>query len=544
MTCKLVKRSVVFYATVVCVMTLLSVNILHSQDYHFDGSSVEVHNSTKPLILQFYYSSVNLAELYQLTKTERSNFGIAGHVDPQYGPDGYVEIRVYDYDDEKKNKGRLIYGARAEQGTSRKASGYMEKSWKVVLDKGWIWDTKVASTDIKALSQHENVGSVCTNPSDGFWSRKETWMAAGTLASATFFTLLAIPVVIIDPPGGAIMVAVAGWQVFLGASLAQANYSDYKAQQEALEAKYKNLALKYQNQESGKWCDIINPSPRVLIELEVKNARVDSVAVPGMHTYQTVKVPPLTPARLLSANPNRVEVHGAGLQQVATKDLTALGSDQVQTVAISDLEAFPIPNHLITPLASSAVLSLAIPDQNRLLFVATEKSLGELVANLSKMKINPTVTQIGVNEFLKTTQKSYYLYSLVVDKKVTLNLGVDLEGPFLAGYDFHITSARADPQAKVAAVVGDEGLLANDEEVIVFPNPARESFSIQFRLNQPSDVAIRVATQLGETVIRTVSQRDAGWQTENVNISKLKAGVYTLQFSTNSTSRTMKIVKE
>ncbi|MFZ6013255.1 MAG: hypothetical protein ACOYXT_23130, partial [Bacteroidota bacterium] len=134
-----------------------------SVSFNVNGS-IEVTNDV--LHLQTT-ALLNLPELYRLPAGVPSQV-IRMTVSPQYGSDPRVEIRVYDYNDATKTKGSLIYAA---SGTK---NGWNEEELRTLVlfsDQAQYSQalsdrfnsTRFKSTDIKKLSQFENLGSVCNS---------------------------------------------------------------------------------------------------------------------------------------------------------------------------------------------------------------------------------------------------------------------------------------------------------------------------------------------------------------------------------------------
>ncbi|MFZ6008980.1 MAG: T9SS type A sorting domain-containing protein [Bacteroidota bacterium] len=154
--------------------------------FNTDGS-IDVKND---IVYLQSAALLDLAELYHLPDDPNAPQGIqmiaASPYDLnslQYGPNGRIEVRVYDYDEENKKKGALIYAA---TGTK---TGWSEDNWDAsaslfnVKNSGsttGILDmlsskvvrllnaskkpSSIHTTNIKLLSQFEGVGSTCIEP--------------------------------------------------------------------------------------------------------------------------------------------------------------------------------------------------------------------------------------------------------------------------------------------------------------------------------------------------------------------------------------------
>ncbi|NJM25073.1 MAG: hypothetical protein HC859_05780 [Bacteroidia bacterium] len=163
----------------ICIVHTLAVLPLQlcaqtaSVTFNVDGS-VDVKN--RMLYLQTT-ALLDLQELYRVPSDPGAPQGIMMWTNSlfnpnavQYGPDGRVEVRVFDYDDERRGKGALIYAA---TGTK---SGWNEDAWdehnSMFVDGAAVSEKvralfdsrKINTTNIKVLSQFEGVGSQCVEP--------------------------------------------------------------------------------------------------------------------------------------------------------------------------------------------------------------------------------------------------------------------------------------------------------------------------------------------------------------------------------------------
>lgn len=76
----------------------------------------------------------------------------------------------------------------------------------------------------------------------------------------------------------------------------------------------------------------------------------------------------------------------------------------------------------------------------------------------------------------------------------------------------------------------------------VYPNPAIDQASIEFNLDEASDVSVRVFNLLGEELYTESTSRNAGSQLIRLNTSEFAAGNYYVTINTGQTKLTSKFV--
>lgn len=81
-------------------------------------------------------------------------------------------------------------------------------------------------------------------------------------------------------------------------------------------------------------------------------------------------------------------------------------------------------------------------------------------------------------------------------------------------------------------------IASNNNEIKIFPNPVQNILIIQFQNDKPS-TSLKIMNIEGKTIISELLNK----QTNQVDVSKLPAGVYILNIQNNSTSSTTKFIK-
>ena len=82
----------------------------------------------------------------------------------------------------------------------------------------------------------------------------------------------------------------------------------------------------------------------------------------------------------------------------------------------------------------------------------------------------------------------------------------------------------------------------SDEKTLVFPNPAKNSFSIQFPKNSDSDVEIIIVNTRGQVVKKQIISKNEIINNEKaIDVSNLNNGIYLVQLYSNSYTKAIKL---
>ncbi|MFN8324083.1 MAG: T9SS type A sorting domain-containing protein, partial [Chitinophagales bacterium] len=80
--------------------------------------------------------------------------------------------------------------------------------------------------------------------------------------------------------------------------------------------------------------------------------------------------------------------------------------------------------------------------------------------------------------------------------------------------------------------------------VFIYPNPAKESLTVDYTYTGNKKVAIELLNLLGQPMITTQLESNTGMNRIRLNTSNLAAGVYLLRVSTDSQSKTARAIIE
>jgi hypothetical protein len=92
------------------------------------------------------------------------------------------------------------------------------------------------------------------------------------------------------------------------------------------------------------------------------------------------------------------------------------------------------------------------------------------------------------------------------------------------------------------AVLSTDYLNLSDKKVFVYPNPAKNNFSIQFPKNSDSDVEVTIINTNGQVVKKQVISKNEIINNEkSIDITNLNNGIYLVQLYSNSYSKAIKL---
>ena len=92
------------------------------------------------------------------------------------------------------------------------------------------------------------------------------------------------------------------------------------------------------------------------------------------------------------------------------------------------------------------------------------------------------------------------------------------------------------------AVLSSETFDLLDKKVLVYPNPAKNNFSIQFPKNIASDVEVTITNTNGQVLKKLrITQNEIINNEKSIDISNLNIGIYLVQLYSNSYSKAIKL---
>jgi len=84
----------------------------------------------------------------------------------------------------------------------------------------------------------------------------------------------------------------------------------------------------------------------------------------------------------------------------------------------------------------------------------------------------------------------------------------------------------------------------NSSSISVFPNPTNGYATLNFNLNQKSNVIVKIFNMQGQIVYMETQNQNSGEYLTSIDFSKQAKGIYLLQFTTDNYSTTRKIIVE
>ncbi|MFZ6012539.1 MAG: T9SS type A sorting domain-containing protein [Bacteroidota bacterium] len=560
----------IFYCAVFLVSLTVSARAQSSSaTFNIDGS---FEGANGVFVLQTT-QLLNLEELYGLQSADPT--GILMSAAAEYGPGAKVEVLVYDYDEENKKKGALIYGA---MGTK---TGWNEDNWDItgsIFDSpGWekpyfspfvvnsfdIFKSKAGAktTHIKVLSQHEKVGAVCVEPVVSNISSYIKMAFIVWLLGERFNTP---PFHVAYPPQVAIELALFG-SAYMITNL----WGHIVAwEKQFYESELQSWAKEYQHT-SGAWCEIASPTPVVLMEVAVKNAKLSGIKIPGL-PYLTADIffyrslvydrHVNFPHVVVTNADQHILPHGfqiiesAYASDVYIKDFSKYESimlpdpDSKEEMEIRDIIGEDHRVHLVGTRERFIALQNEITNKadgsGEKLF-----SLRPVSFNFMKVKKDPQSVDL----------LTYELWSLTVNEKFDKGLSIKVtpEGPFVANNGLNPSLAtdneiphehESKRNMLTETAFTDQGLVEESrglESIVVHPNPTKKTINIQFNLRQGSPVKLILYDILGNPVYDEEMVLKAGLQVRVIDGEKIMVpGMHILCITTPVETKIAKVLVE
>lgn len=141
-----------------------------------------------------------------------------------------------------------------------------------------------------------------------------------------------------------------------------------------------------------------------------------------------------------------------------------------------------------------------------------------------------------------TTGESYFILVDIpgLDTNQTYHKIINLTNNNYTGLDFIVDSAKINPLPWLVSV---NQLDAINNELSLFPNPAKNNVSVKYNLHTSASISMEMTDILGNTV-KTVLQREIQLPKEYVipvNTADLKPGIYFMRFTINDSQNTIKL---
>lgn len=123
------------------------------------------------------------------------------------------------------------------------------------------------------------------------------------------------------------------------------------------------------------------------------------------------------------------------------------------------------------------------------------------------------------------------------NSQVALNYQIEYKMPQSGHNYYRLKQVDLDQKSTYHAKVIDLLRTDNNGVVKIYPNPANEALHIDWNAQKAAQVEIKVIDMSGRTVHVTALQAERGAQTASIALNGLSAGVYSLQFIENGSTR-------
>jgi hypothetical protein len=154
-------------------------------------------------------------------------------------------------------------------------------------------------------------------------------------------------------------------------------------------------------------------------------------------------------------------------------------------------------------------------------------------------------TSLFINPFTPGNLVNWYYDSLLVTGQNGQTLPLLGEGPYYA-----VIYAPGFPQCSVAtpvynySTVGISEINEDVSNLSVYPNPNSGMFSVRVNVLLSSAADVKLTDMLGRTVYEQVIANQSGEIKDNIDVSSIAKGVYTVDVSTDKGRATQKVVVE
>jgi len=134
-------------------------------------------------------------------------------------------------------------------------------------------------------------------------------------------------------------------------------------------------------------------------------------------------------------------------------------------------------------------------------------------------------------------------HSLMLDTSLSLSsTGRNLEGALGIGTFVFSYNTLQSVNCPTSALAITE-LNSASMEVSVYPNPSNDIVNINYTLENPSNVVLRLTNIQGQVISEMKLDKSSGLQTDTLNLSNQSSGMYFVSITTETESFTTKVIK-
>jgi len=136
--------------------------------------------------------------------------------------------------------------------------------------------------------------------------------------------------------------------------------------------------------------------------------------------------------------------------------------------------------------------------------------------------------------------------SFKIQRQANLPIGTQIHNSAAIYFDFNAPVITNTTVSTIDILSTNKEIETKDMGVRVMPNPFRQSFTVQYELNNAGDVSIELFNTLGERVetLLPATQQAAGQHQQPFSVQNLASGVYFLNITTAQGVFTQRLVKE
>ena len=204
----------------------------------------------------------------------------------------------------------------------------------------------------------------------------------------------------------------------------------------------------------------------------------------------------------------------------------------------------------VISITSSTAPTITATPQNNVTYTLTGYNTGcptggstTVTITVNQPPATPTITWNGTElSSSSATGNQWYLNGNIIPGATGQTYTPVVNGQ----YTVIVTDANGCKSLESTKVTTNVGIdeAGTEANVGIFPNPNTGEFYVQFELTQPTDLVFNLIDMTGKSVYSLKSKGNSGLFKQQIDISQLSAGVYTLKIQAGKNTISKKIIKE
>jgi hypothetical protein len=130
-------------------------------------------------------------------------------------------------------------------------------------------------------------------------------------------------------------------------------------------------------------------------------------------------------------------------------------------------------------------------------------------------------------------------YSQFSSGSISWSIGEPVSESYTSGGRIH-TMGFHQPELNIVSIIQEQG---HDVTVLVFPNPVKETLTVNFSGMNPGDYKLEMFDNIGKLILKSDASVTGNSQSVQLKINEVAAGNYFLRVDGKDFSKTIKINK-